>query len=335
MEYTQAQEKRVLIVDDEAGIRRNLNVGLAQHGFAIDDVEDGLSALRRIEASYQDGVPYNYVVVDMVLPDINGMKLLEIIKSKYPTLPVIVISGYGTEITPEEVMGRHGDGYLSKPFLADDLATIMGKVAPAAIEESVSVDETVQKTSASGYAMIRIKEGSDVLSVFRSLTYMENVIYCDAVRNFYDIVLLLNGESSASLENIVQTKIKPIADISEIDYCAVTKPKIEEGVQDFIDDYEKQNSLAQKGIKAKRLPQPLSAYLLVEVAENRLNEVFPRLYFLDGVVSCDAVKGKYDLIVLIQATTFKEMERFVREEIRPLDGVIRTKLLNIMNMFEM
>ncbi|HQO77911.1 MAG TPA: response regulator [Thermodesulfobacteriota bacterium] len=334
METTTTTEARVLIVDDEAGIRRNLNVGLAQHGFAIDDVEDGVSALRRIEAGYEQGSPYDYVIVDILLPDINGLKLLEIIKSKYPDLPVIVISGHGSEVTADEVNGKRGDGYLSKPFLANELAQVLENVTPYRESPTAAVEEGLQKSSASGYVMLKVKEGADVESLYRKLYYTDNVLYCDAVRNQYDIVMLMNADTTADLTAIVQNKIKPMAEVDEIDFCPVTKPKIEAGIQDFIQDYEKHTSLATEG-KAKRTPQPLTAYVLVEVEENRLNEVFPRLYFLDGVVSCDAVKGKYDLVLLIQSATFKAMERFIREEIRPMDGIIRTKLLNVMNMFEM
>lgn len=327
-------EARVLIVDDEAGIRRNLNVGLAQHGFAIDDVENGVAALRRIEAGYEQGTPYDYVIVDILLPDINGLKLLEIIKSKYPDLPVVVISGHGSEVTADEVNGKHGDGYLSKPFLAAELAQVLENVTPYRESPTAAVEEGLQKSSASGYAMLKVREGADVQSLYRTLYYGDNVLYCDAVRNHYDIVLLMNAETQADLAAIVQNRIKPLSAVEEIDFCPVAKPKIEAGIQDFIEDYEKQNSLAAEG-KAKRTPQPLTAYVLVEVEESRLNEIFPRLYFLDGVVSCDAVKGKYDLVLLIQSATFTEMEKFIREQIRPMEGIIRTKLMNVMNLFEM
>jgi len=85
----------------------------------------------------------------------------------------------------------------------------------------------------------------------------------------------------------------------------------------------------------KRVPYPLSAYVLIEVEKARFNEVYPKLYFLDNVVSCDTTKGKYDLILLIQSATFNEMERLVREKIGSIDGIVRTRLLNIMNLFEM
>ena len=122
MKTMNIEEKKVLIVDDEAGIRHNLHVGLTQHGFSIDDAEDGFSALSQIESSYHKGTLYNFVITDIILPDINGLKLLQVIKSKYPNFPVIIITGYGNEVTPDEVTARNGDGYLAKSFLTDDLA---------------------------------------------------------------------------------------------------------------------------------------------------------------------------------------------------------------------
>jgi CheY-like chemotaxis protein len=334
MENMNLEERKVLIVDDEAGIRRNLHVGLTQHGFSIDDAEDGLSALAQIESSYHKGTPYSFVITDMVLPDINGLKLLEVIKSKYPKLPVIVITGYGTEVTADEVTARHGDGFLSKPFLADDLADVLGKVVPPKMDAPQAIAEPALKTSVSAYALVKVKAGGDV-KVFNKLYFMDNVLYCDAVRNSYDIVLLLNAATPAELDQIVQTKIKTLPEVDEVVYCPVAKPKLEAGIQDFINDYEKQKSLSAQGNKPKRVPYPLSAYVLIEVEKSRFNEIYPRLYFLDNVVSCDTTKGKYDLILLIQSATFNEMERLVREKIGSIDGIVRTRLLNIMNLFEM
>jgi CheY-like chemotaxis protein len=334
MKNMNLEEKKVLIVDDEAGIRRNLHVGLTQHGFSTDDAEDGLSALAQIESSYHKGTPYSFVITDMVLPDINGLKLLEVIKSKYPNLPVIIISGYGTEITPDEVNARHGDGYLAKPFLVDELTDVLGKVAPPQMDSPQAIAEPALKTSVSAYALIKVKEGGDV-KVFNKLYFMDNVLYCDAVRNSYDIVLLLNAATPAELDHIIQTKIKTLPEVDEVVYCPIAKPKLESSIQDFINDYERQNSLSPQGNKPKRVPYPLSAYVLIEVEKSRFNEIYPRLYFLDNVVSCDTTKGKYDLILLIQSATFNEMERLVREKIGSIDGIVRTKLLNIMNLFEM
>jgi DNA-binding Lrp family transcriptional regulator len=217
----------------------------------------------------------------------------------------------------------------------DELADVLGKVAPPKMDSPQAIAEPALKTSVSAYAMIKVKEGGDVLSVFNKLYFMDNVLYCDAVRNSYDIVLLLNAATPAELDHIIQTKIKTLPEVDEVVYCPIAKPKLESSIQDFINDYEKQNSLSPQGNKPKRVPYPLSAYVLIEVEKSRFNEIYPRLYFLDNVVSCDTTKGKYDLILLIQSATFNEMERLVREKIGSIDGIVRTKLLNVMNLFEM
>ena len=85
-----AAATKLLLIDDEAGLRRSLRFGLNQLGYEIDESEEGLPALQLIESSFAAGNPYGYVIADISLPDINGLKLLEVIKSRYPELPVIV-----------------------------------------------------------------------------------------------------------------------------------------------------------------------------------------------------------------------------------------------------
>jgi len=333
MERGTVEERKVLVVDDEAGLRRNLHFGLAQHGFRTDDVEDGLSALRLIDSSYDKGTPYDYVISDIKLPDINGLKLLEIIKSKYVGLPVIMISGYGTEITSEVVSTKRGAAYLPKPFLVEELAAVLNQVAPNKAQAVQPAAETTPKTSTSSYAMINVEPDADVLGIFRQLYVMDNVVYCDAVRDGYDIALLLNAESNEALKDIVKDKIAQIPGVAEIDTCTVTKPSIEDSIGNFIKDYEARKSIYAQEDRARRLDYALTAYVMVEVDKSRFHQVYPVLYFLDNVISCDATEGTYDTVLMIQSPTFKEMERFVREEVSTINGVVRAKVLNIINMF--
>jgi two-component system response regulator PrrA len=121
-----ADHGKVLVIDDEAGLRRSLRFGLSQRGWAMDEVEEGLPALKLIERSFADGAPYQCVVADICLPDIDGLKLVELIKSTFPALPIVVVSAYGNATTEDDVKGRHGDAFLSKPFLVDELTRVMG-----------------------------------------------------------------------------------------------------------------------------------------------------------------------------------------------------------------
>ena len=126
---------KVLIVDDEVSIRHQLLVGLVQRGFEVEDCEDGFSALEKIEKAKHKGLPYNYIITDICLPDIDGLKLLELIKSKYPSLPVVVISGYGDKFTRENVEKQlGGSAYLDKPFEVERLESELKRIGLPAKE---------------------------------------------------------------------------------------------------------------------------------------------------------------------------------------------------------
>lgn len=329
------EQSRVLIVDDEAGMRNSLEVGLMQRGFASDDVEEGLSALAMIERAHSMGQPYNCVISDIMLPDINGMKLLEIIKSRYHKLPVVMISAYGSEITPEEVSNKLGDGYLPKPFLIDDLARVVNQVQPKPAPFPVEPVSEMPELSESAYCLLRLKQGADFMKVYRKLNFMDNVLYCDAVRDHFDICLLLNGESSAELRNVVKTKIKTIPDVDEVEYSPVIKRTLEPCIEEFICDYEKQHGAEKEQLLPRRDSKPISAYVLIEVDHGQCCTVYPKLYFLEGVVSCDRVDGNFDMVLLLQSHDFRELERIVTEEIRPLHGILRTRMLKNTSLLKM
>jgi DNA-binding response OmpR family regulator len=78
---------RVLVIDDEAEIRRNLTVGLTQEGYSVLACPDGISAIHELDAARGKGVAYDYLVTDIFMPDIDGLKILKVIKISTPTSP--------------------------------------------------------------------------------------------------------------------------------------------------------------------------------------------------------------------------------------------------------
>ena len=75
---------RVLVIDDEAEIRRNLTVGLTQEGFSVVTCPDGISAIHELDTSREKGIAYDFLVTDIFMPDIDGLKILTVIKIQYP-----------------------------------------------------------------------------------------------------------------------------------------------------------------------------------------------------------------------------------------------------------
>jgi CheY-like chemotaxis protein len=99
-------EKKVLLIDDEASLRRSVSVGLMQKGYQTEPCENGMKALQTLETFRKKKVPLDCAIVDIKLPDIDGLKLLKVIKFNYPQLPVIIITGYGNEVVADEAKDR-------------------------------------------------------------------------------------------------------------------------------------------------------------------------------------------------------------------------------------
>ncbi|MGG6239267.1 response regulator transcription factor [Nodosilinea sp. AN01ver1] len=111
---------RVLVVEDEELIRETVALGLAEEGFDILVAEDGLTALDMLGgtsvSSRADRPEINLVVLDLMLPGMNGLDLCRLLRHQGIDVPILVLSAKGTET--DRVVGLEigADDYLSKPF---------------------------------------------------------------------------------------------------------------------------------------------------------------------------------------------------------------------------
>jgi DNA-binding NtrC family response regulator len=115
--------RRVLVVDDEVVVVNSIRKTLARKGFVVDEAFTGASALTRIFTQQ-----YDLVLLDMRMPDLNGLDLLPRIKKHRPDLPVIVVTGYASIDTAVEAVRRGASEYLPKPFSPDELYQTADKV---------------------------------------------------------------------------------------------------------------------------------------------------------------------------------------------------------------
>lgn len=80
--------QRLLIVDDNSDIRLTFRLYLEKAGYYVHDAEDGIAAL-----SLLDEYPFDLVITDIVMPDMDGIELLLKVKQDYPTMKIITVSG--------------------------------------------------------------------------------------------------------------------------------------------------------------------------------------------------------------------------------------------------
>ncbi|HEY3450207.1 MAG TPA: response regulator [Myxococcales bacterium] len=329
-----ADHGKVLVIDDEAGLRRSLRFGLSQRGWAMDEVEEGLPALKLIERSYAAGAPYQCVVADICLPDINGLKLVEIIKSSFPALPIVVVSAYGNQGTEDDVRGRHGDAFLPKPFMVDELTRVMGGL-PQSKARPAPVAGKKAEVSQTAYVLVRLADDAEMMAAFQKLYFMDGAVYCDAVHGPYHVVMLMTGESHEEIRKAVDEKVLAVPGVVEALFCPIIPPRVDPTVRDFIDHYEQGRAVDPATEKSARGRKALNTYVFVDIEPGRFSEVLPRLYFLPGVVSCDPCEGRHDAVLLFQTASFSENERVLTEELKRIEGIARTRSAKVVHLLEM
>lgn len=110
----------ILIIDDEMVIGDACRLVLSEYGHVVAHCLTGEDGLREIKQS-----PYDLILLDMKLPDIDGTRVLEYIREKKVTARVIVMTGYSTLSNAVEAMKLGAADYLSKPFSEDELLQVI------------------------------------------------------------------------------------------------------------------------------------------------------------------------------------------------------------------
>jgi len=126
------QPHRLLIVDDDPSIHELVQAMLAGRGWEADSADSGEEALARLE-----GHSYDVLLVDILMPGMDGLELLAQLRARYPATPVVIMT---VKNTPDHVMGslrREAAAYISKPFSRDTLLTTLQN----ALSDSVRGDD--------------------------------------------------------------------------------------------------------------------------------------------------------------------------------------------------
>lgn len=115
--------KKILVIDDDEGIRKTLKINLGKLGF---DVE--------LAATFSDGLilatlhKFDLALCDLKLPDNSGCEIIKTIKEKNINLPVVAISGFIDCKTVEDALAAGAVEYLAKPFKKEKLLAILESI---------------------------------------------------------------------------------------------------------------------------------------------------------------------------------------------------------------
>jgi len=105
------EHARILIIDDDESIRKILSAILEDEGYFVETAENGKEALDK-----SDSKVYNLALIDVRLPDIEGVALLGKFKETVPRMRKIIITGFPTVQNAIEAVNNKADAYMLKPF---------------------------------------------------------------------------------------------------------------------------------------------------------------------------------------------------------------------------
>ena len=121
-------EGRVLVVDDEADVRRTIRLTLTKAGFDVVEAEDGQKGIDAIRSG-DNPLSVDTIICDMQMPNVNGMGAIAYFREQFPSVPVIVLTGNPDFKDANELFKQGVAEYLTKPIESEKLVDAVKKAA--------------------------------------------------------------------------------------------------------------------------------------------------------------------------------------------------------------
>ena len=118
------EKMSIMVVDDEEIVRESLFHWFKKYGHVVETAASGFEALDKLETH-----PFQLLFVDIKMPGMDGIELLEKVKAEYPDTMVIIITAYGSIESAVKAMRIGASDYLLKPFKPDQLALVMERAS--------------------------------------------------------------------------------------------------------------------------------------------------------------------------------------------------------------
>jgi DNA-binding NtrC family response regulator len=179
----------VLVVDDEEPFRRLLKKELARKGYAVEVAPDGSEALRLLQEK-----SFNVILLDVVMPGIDGISLMKKLKEDSGTPAIIVLTGKATVETAVEAMKNGAYDYLTKPYKLDELVIVIDRAyeySRLSIKSKLLEQELVRKESPFEF-IGRSRQLRDILALIQKVAPTDSPVF-------------IQGESGTGKELVANT----------------------------------------------------------------------------------------------------------------------------------
>jgi len=117
----------ILIVDDDEQVRDVVKRKLEQCGYDVCEAADGEEASNTLRV-----IPFDLVITDIIMPEKDGIQIIDLVRREYPGLKVVVISAPGNKLYLESAAGLGADRAFLKPLKLEELAEAVAELLPPA-----------------------------------------------------------------------------------------------------------------------------------------------------------------------------------------------------------
>jgi DNA-binding NtrC family response regulator len=176
--------KHLLIVDDEKALREAVAERLTDHGFAVEQADNGEAAIRRLA-----DFAYDVLITDLRLPGIDGRQVLEAAIERYPDIVAIVITGYGTVKDAVDAIKQGAADFITKPFQFDALLHVL-----------TSAMEQRRLKSENAYLRSQLEERYRIDGLVGKSTVMRDLFHLLEIVAATSSTVLITGETGTGKE---------------------------------------------------------------------------------------------------------------------------------------
>jgi two-component system, chemotaxis family, chemotaxis protein CheY len=117
---------RILVVDDEAQVRKPISIMLAKDGYEVVEAADGQDAIEALRSG-DNPLMVDTVLCDIRMPNINGKEAIVYFRSQFPGVPIVVMTGYPDVELAVSLMRQGVRDYLIKPVTKEELLSVIRK----------------------------------------------------------------------------------------------------------------------------------------------------------------------------------------------------------------
>lgn len=184
-----SQEKsKILVVDDEPGMRDFLEIMLQKEGYVVETAPDGLNAIEKIENTL-----FDLCIADIQMPKMNGIELLRRIGQKSPETTVIMITAFASYETAIEAMKLGAYDYITKPFKIDEIKLVIKKALDKKRLERENIRLRKELETKYGFGNI-IGRSAAIVKVFELINRVSEL----------KVNVLITGESGTGKELVAR-----------------------------------------------------------------------------------------------------------------------------------